>query len=85
MVDEGLILWGPPEVGIFATSADETGNWENTDSPGSPLCTPTPPSSETKLQVVERPGAGTSDLQHDIGHSSDEDMVETMLRSTPMH
>ena len=87
MVDEGLILWGPPEVGIFATAADETSNRENTNPLGSPLCTPTPPSSEIKgeLRVLERPGVGTSDLQHDIGHSSDEDMVETMLRSTPMH
>ena len=87
MVDEGLMLWGPAEVGIFATAADEMGNREDTDPPESPLLTPTRPSKQpseikTELRVLEGPAG---DLQPDIGHSSDEDMVETMLRSTPMH
>jgi hypothetical protein len=87
MVDEGLMLWGPPEVGIFSAAADETGNRENTDPPESPLFTPTPPSGEINAEsrLLEQPGVGTADLQHDIRHSSEEDMVENMLRSMPTH
>ena len=77
MVDEGLLLWGPGEVGIFG--AEGRGNINDADPPESPLLTPTQPPAE--LLGVEVPRSGTS---RDNGHSSDEDMVEDMLRGTPL-
>lgn len=80
MVDEGLLLWGPAEVGIFG--AEGKGNISDADPPDSPPLTPTQPPAE--LRGVEVPRSGTSDLHRDNGHSSDEDMVEDMLRGTPL-
>ena len=83
MVDEGLMLWGPAEVGIFG--AEGRGNISDADPPESPPLTPTRPSKQpAELLGVEVPSGGTSDLHRDNGHSSDEDMVEDMLRGTPV-
>jgi hypothetical protein len=87
MVDEGLLLWGPAEVGIFG--AEDGGSINDVDPPESPLLTPTQPSKrpaeiKTELGGVEVPLRGTSSLHPDNGHSSDEDMVEDMLRGTPV-
>ena len=88
MVDEGLLLWGPEEVGIFGAEGRGNNN-DEADPPESPLLIPTQPSKrpaeiKTELQGVEVPRNGTSELHHDNGHSSDEDMVEDMLRGTPV-
>jgi len=85
MVDEGLLLWGPAEVGIFAAEG-RTNNINDADPPESPLLTPTQPSKQppeirTELRV---PRGGASDPHHDDGHSNDEDVVEDMLRDTPV-
>ena len=82
MVDEGLLLWGPAEVGIFAAEG-RGNNINDADPPESPPSTPTRPSERPAIEL-RVPRGGASDPHHDIGHSSDEDVVEDMLRDTPV-
>lgn len=90
MIDEGLMLWGPAEVGISASEERGSTGINDVEAPQSPL-TPTRP-SERSAEITTKMGEAVeaqvpreiSDAHphHDNGQS-DEDIVEDMLRSTP--